>query len=189
MRHLLSVILLSVMFTSSFFAQEFSKENYFVQNKKDTTYCQTMKLILMKSGDLVGITYSGTDGVETKLNGKELSKVKTISINGVFHDLIPLKADKPDGHKRMTEREVDGKLKIYASRPYHSDAGPVGSYRFFLQMPNGTFYKINSKKNINNYIKPYLLKCKEFEAQYMGDYSYKEDKFKEMIELYNSLCN
>ncbi len=66
--------------------------------------------------------------------------------------------------------------------------GPSGSYRFFLKMPNGTYYRINDKDNIKNFIKPYLLKCKEFENTYKGDFGTKETPFMEMITLYNSLC-
>jgi len=40
--------------------------------------------------------------------------------------------------------------------------GHAGIYKFFIKLPNGTFYKINSKKNMKKYIIPYLQECAEF---------------------------
>lgn len=66
--------------------------------------------------------------------------------------------------------------------------GHAGKYKFFIKLPNGIFYKINSKKNMKKNIIPYLQECEEFKNQYKGDYSYEKEPFIEMIELYNSIC-
>ncbi|MEY8848567.1 hypothetical protein AB9K26_07115 [Psychroserpens sp. XS_ASV72] len=150
---------------------------------------------------------------------KEVPDVLTFYRQGVFIDKVPQKANKPDSYIRYTERTVDGKLKVYSDNPinigrssYRSNApnpltmnnstvsrpqngsiqttsGRVGVYRFFLKLPNGTFYKINSKKNMKKHIIPYLKKCNAFNNQYNGDFSTDEQPFMEMIDLYNSICN
>lgn len=149
---------------------------------------------------------------------KEVPDVLTFYRQEVTIDKIPQKADKPKSYIRYTPRAIDGKLKIYIRYPndigsstIRSNApnpltmnnstmsrnqngsmqtmnGNVGVYKFFLKMPDGTFYKINSTKNMKKYIIPYLQNCLEFKDQYKGDYSNIEEAFIEMIELYNSVC-
>ena len=55
-------------------------------------------------------------------------------------------------------------------------------------MPSGTYYNANKRKDVKNYIKPYLLQCSEFKKQYKGDFSSDEKEFIQMIRLYNSVC-
>ena len=68
-------------------------------------------------------------------------------------------------------------------------SGSVGSYRFFIRMPDGTVHKINDKKNMNEVIKPFLLRYSEFKTEYKGEFKDDEYTFMEMIKLYNSLCD
>ena len=149
---------------------------------------------------------------------KEVPDVLTFYREEVSIDKIPLKASKPKSYVRYTPRAVDGKLKVYVRYPLnmgpstiHSNApnpltmanstassgamgstqtmsGRMGVYKFFLKLPDGTYYKINNKKNMKKYIIPYLLECPEFKSQYTGDFSKEEEAFIEMIELYNSVC-
>ena len=88
---------------------------------------------------------------------------------------------------------VDGKLIVYAEHPGRVEyigggSGPYGSYRFIIKMPDGNYYKINDKGNMNDIIKPYLLKCAEFKNKYKGNFSTDEEPFKETAALYNQLC-
>lgn len=180
-------------------------QKYFVVGK-DTTFCTKLSYLTTSQGALNQIKYTDSDGKSVEIKGKSnVPDVTTFCINGVCSDKIPLKANKPNSYKRYTERIVDGKLKVYLAQQGHSSnyhytpgaaagdwsdtGGPVGIYRFFIKMPDGTYYKINSKKNMNKYIKPYLLKCSEFKSEYSGDFSTEELPFMQMIQLYNSLCN
>ena len=104
-----------------------------------------------------------------------------------------MKANKPNGYVRFTERLVDGKLKIYlgeqgsmrgADNRFHA----TGTYRFFLKMPDGTYYKINNSGNLKKIIIPYLQQCDQFKSQYKGQYSSDEKPFVDMIKFYNSIC-
>ena len=120
------------------------------------------------------------------------------------YDKIPLNPSKPNGYIRYVKRAIDGKLKTYSNLKSRNNApdrytpggpfgdwnfgGPAGAYHFNIKMPDGTFYDINNK-NIKKYIKPFLLKCEEFKNQYNGDFRKNEDRFNEMIELCNSLCD
>ncbi|MFD2914957.1 hypothetical protein [Psychroserpens luteus] len=149
---------------------------------------------------------------------KVVPNVITFYRQEVTIDKIPQKADKPKSYVRYTERLIDGTLKIYERYPtgmgahsYRTNApnpltmnnstmsrnqngsmqtssGRAGIYKFFLKLPDGTYYKINSKKNMKKYIVPYLKECEAFANQYKGDYSNDRDLFIEMIELYNSVC-
>lgn len=180
-------------------------QNYFVVGK-DTTFCAELFYLTNAQGALNSIKYTDTDGKTVELKGKnDVPDVTTFCKEGICWDKIPLKAEKPGGYTRYTMRIVDGKLKVYLAQQeqssnYHytpgaaagdwSDTGgPVGLYRFFIKMPDGNYYKINSKKNMKVIIKPYLLKCDEFADEYKGDFSSLEGPFMEMIMLYNSLCN
>lgn len=91
-----------------------------------------------------------------------------------------------------------GKVVNPTHSKYSTGYGATGIYRFFIKMPDGTFYKVNKKKNIEKYIEPYLLKCEEFKKQFKGFHFNRavnatldenEKHFIEQIELYNSLCN
>lgn len=178
-------------------------QDYFVA-KGDTTFCTNLKYSTTSQGYLKSINYEDTNGHNVIIEGrKKVPDVETFYIETKFIDKTPLKANRPDSYIRYTERSVDGKLKVYlaqqgynSSRQYtpgspHGDwssSGPSGTYRFFLKMPDGTYYKINNRSNMKKYIKPYLMKCSNFNNKYKGDYSTREKPFMEMIELYNSIC-
>ncbi|MEI6767245.1 MAG: hypothetical protein WCM76_16565 [Bacteroidota bacterium] len=178
-------------------------QDYFIV-KKDTTFCKNLSYNTTSQGYLRSMKYTDMDGQEVSLKGRDkVPDVLTFFIDGVSIDKTPLVANKPDSYIRYTQRAVDGVLKVYISDPGQtgmqytpgaaggdwSTGGPSGTYRFFLKMPNGTYIKVNSPKNMKEKIKPFLLKCEEFKKQYKGDFSTMEKPFIEMIELYNSLCN
>lgn len=180
-------------------------QDYFV-TKKDTTFCSDLKYSTTGQGYLKTLEYTNEGGDQVSMKGrKNLPDIKTFYIDSTFIDKTPLKADKPDSYIRYTPRAVDGKLKVYLEQQGYSSTtqytpgsaqgdwtqagGPMGIYRFYLKMPNGTYYKINNKGNMKKYIKPYLLKCAAFKEQYTGDYSTREQPFMEMIRLYNSVCD
>lgn len=185
-------------------AQSTKSKNYFVTKRKDTTFCKELAYGTTAQGYLNKIGYVGLKGKKVELKGrKNVPDVVTFYLNGTSIDKIPLKANNPNSYIRYTERVVDGKLKVYLAQQGYNSAiqytpgsphgdfstgGPTGTYRFFIKIPNGTYYKINSKGNMNKYIKPYLLKCKEFNNQYKGDFSTREKPFMEMIKTYNKLC-
>lgn len=168
-------------------------KDYFIV-KDDTTFCNNLQYTTTAQGYLKSISYDDLNGNSVSLNGrKNVPDVLTFFIKGIYFDKTPLKANKPNGYIRYTARVVNGKLIVYSQSPGTIDLGkgdvPSGTYRFFIKMPDGTFYKINNRKNMEKYIKPYLLQCEEFKNQYKGNFSRSEYLFKPMIELYNSLCN
>ena len=184
-------------------AQQKSEQSYFVTGK-DTTFCKTLKFGTNLQGYLNKLQYTDMNGKNIELKGKkEVPDVITFFVKGIIIDKTPLKADKPDGYIRYTERVVDGKLKVYlaqqgynSSRTYtpgspfgdFSTRGPVGIYRFYIKMPDGTYYQINDKGNMRDHIKPFLLSCTDFKNEYKGDFSTCEEAFMEMIKLFNSKC-
>jgi hypothetical protein len=190
-------------------AQTDTTRKYYFVTKKDTTFCKKLQYSTTAQGYLNKLEYNDMNGKEIVLKGqKNVPDVLTFNIDTIILDKVPLKADKPESYIRYTQRVVDGKLKVYLAQQgyyegvkysdsdspyadqngYVDTGGPAGIYRFYLKMPDGTYYKINSKKNMKNYIKPFLQKCSEFVNEYTGDYSTKEEPFMEMIKLYNSLC-
>lgn len=177
----------------SAFAQEAKGKNYFIVKGRDTTHCQQLKYRTNAQGYLSGLEYTDEDGREVKIDGKRnVPDVETICVNNVIYDKIPLKANKPKSYIRYTERVVDGKLRVYLAqqRYVESETGThaYGLYRFFIKMPDGTYYKINSNGNMKKHIKPYLLSCPEFKEGYKGSFSSAEEDFIKMINYYNSLC-
>ena len=185
------VIFLSAIFLNSsnlLFAQTDKPKDYFV-TKTDTVFCTELTYNTTAQGYLKNFKYTDLTGKPVEIK-KNVPDVQTFYHHGQTDDKIPLKADKPDSYIRYTCRSVDGPLKVYlAYQTYSSGSGSSsGTYRFFLKLPDGTFYKINNKKNLKNFIKPYLLKCPAFASNYKGDFSTREKPFIETIKLYNSLC-
>ena len=170
-----------------------SAQKYFVVGD-DTTFCNELKHISQSNGYLKILEYTTTEGKKVALKGrKNVPDVTTFFSNDTYIDKVPLKANKPNSYIRYNERLVNGKLKVYLSKPYKkftaSGSYYAGSYRFFLKMPDGVYLKIDSKGNMKKLIKPFLLDCSSFKDNYKGDFSTSEKAFMEMIELYNSLCN
>lgn len=161
----------------------------------DTTFCKLLGYSTTAQGYLRKVEYDDMDGNRVVIEGKNnVPDVETFYIKGKIMDKIPLKANQPDGYIRYTRRVVDGTLKVYLEE-YSSNtiAGTnntvaTGSYRFFIKMPDGKYYKINSKSNLNEVIIPFLKKCKAFTDAYSGEINDDEEQFKKVIELYNSLC-
>ena len=185
MKKIFISLLLSLTFNAV--AQQNSEKNYYII-KNDTVFCTNLTYETTAQGVLKSLKYTDESGkqVETK---QGVSDVTTIYHFGQMMDKIPFKAEKPDGIQRFTERIVDGTLKVYLASQYVSNSGgSTGTYRFFIKFPDGTFCKINNKKNLNSIIKPYLLKCEAFKNAYTGTFSTREEPFQEMIRLYNSLC-
>ncbi len=215
-------LLFTIIFSLSI--NSFSQDYFIIKN--DTTFCNKLKYTTSSQGYLKKLEFINLSGIETTLKGKKnVSDVSTIYLKGNTFDKIPLKASKPKSYVRFTKRVVDGKLKVYLMRQktittirptsstkiapnttlvthYGPEKGAAGNYRFFIKLPNGTFYKVNKKKNIEKYIEPYLLKCEEFKKQFKGFHfdrakfaakgsslDENEQHFIEQIELYNSLCN
>jgi len=203
-KELITVLVIMIVSSVNIYSQD-----YFIVNK-DTTFCSNLEYTTTAQGYLKSIKYIDENNIEKSIEGrKKVPNVVTFYIDSVAYDKTPLKANKPNSYIRYTKRVVDGKLKVYLGSQannsgtmiynpsshssfnhngWESTGGPSGIYRFYLKVPNGTYYKINSKKNMKKYIKPYLLKCAKFSSEYKGDFSTREEPFINMINLYNSLC-
>ena len=167
--------------------------DYFITGK-DTTYCGNLKYEM--GIFLEKVSYTNNNGKRVTIEGNlAMPDISTFCISGECVDKVPIKPGRWRFY-RYQPRKVDGKLRVYlqtgstTSTDMFGDgrSNPVGKYRFFICMPDGTFYKINSKKNMEKYIKPYLLSCSVFAQQYKGNFSTREEPFMEMIRLYNALC-
>jgi hypothetical protein len=193
--------------------------NYYFIKGRDTVFCSILVYQTNAQGVLTYLTYTDMDGKVISMSGKKnVPDVNTFCIGGEAADKVPINPNKPDGYYRYFPRAVDGKLIVYCpgqetisvignttvagnpsnavshSSPGYSNVstthqGQSGPYIFFLKMPDGTIYKINKKSNMEDYIKPHLLACREFAKQYKGDFSSEEAPFMESIKLYNSVCN
>ena len=190
------LVLLSAMLicTNVVDAQSVKSRYYFVTSKNDTTFCKELDYDVTLQGYLSKVEYIDINGNKAKLEGRsKVPDVITFYLDTIIKDKVPLKANKPNGYIKYTTREVDGKLRVYLSQQGYiyvspDTYGPTGLYRFYIKFPDGKYYKINKKKNMKTIIIPYLEKCKEFKAQYKGNYSHEEEPFMETIRLYNSLC-
>ncbi len=167
-------------------AQTDKEIDFFIVNS-DTTFGKDLTYQTTAQGILKSITVKDPAGKSITVT-KDVDKINTFRQYGTTYDRIPFKADKPSGVTRFTARKVDGILKVYLAQQASTSGGPSGTYRFFIKFPDGTYVKINSKKNMENIIKPYLIKCSAFVSNYKGNYSTRENPFMEMITLYNSLC-
>lgn len=190
----LTLVIVTILISFNIYSQD-----YFVVGK-DTTFCRNLKYTTTFQGYLKTVQYTDLKGKDVLIDDKKnMPDIITFYTKNIFIDKTPLKANKPDSYIRYTQRAVDGKLKVYIGEQGSMNVGigggaaggsqvASGIYRFYLKMPDGTYYQINNAGNIKKYIKPYLLKCAEFKNQYKGDYSTKEEPFMAMIKLYNSLC-
>ncbi len=182
----------------------YSQDYYIVEN--DTTYGKELRYEITAQGYLKEISFKKPDGTAIMLKKKkELRNVTSLYINEISIDRVPLKPSKPEGYVRFLVRAVDGKIKTYSNDSYrpttttkYTPGSPfgdfkeggskMGSYHYTIKMPDGTYYDIKKRKNLNNHIKPFLLKCQKFKKQYKGDYNTHEKSFNKTIKLYNSLC-
>lgn len=189
----LGIILLGVSFNV------ISQDYFIVDN--DTTFCSDLSYGTSGQGFLKSISYKTKAGEEVSIKGRrKVPKVTTFCIDSITRDWIPSKANKPNGYYRYIVRVVSGKLRVYSAQAGYNSTmvqgtngawqavGPSGIYKYYIRMPDGKFYKINKKKHMNKYIKPYLLKCPEFKKQYKGNFEKYEEVFNETVRLYNSLC-
>ncbi|MBN4065759.1 hypothetical protein JYT51_00325 [Candidatus Amoebophilus asiaticus] len=173
------------------------KSDYIVKSKGDTTFCISVKAG-RTGGNVTTIRYVDKDGNEQKIKGKKkCQEIKTYSINGHIYDLVPLKASKPQGYQRHMWRKIDGKVKVYdylnvmttvnQQGSVHGPTSTTSVAKYMVNLRKGAFYDVK-KKNIEKYIQPFLLKCKEFKNNYKGEFSGKREIFEPMIKLYNELC-
>lgn len=186
-RFLITIILFQI--NSQLFSQK-SDSDYFITQLKDTVFCSDLKFGTNTYGHINFLSYIQPDGSPIKYQSKKtVPVIPTLYIDGETLDRIPLKP-KSKHDVIYLKRTVDGPLKVYLQHQNQSytSAGTV-MYIFYLKMPDGTFYKINDKLNMSQFIIPYLKKCSAFTDQYDGDYSNKEEAFIEMIQLYNQLCS
>lgn len=189
---LLTLIVLSVV-------NGYSQKTYFIEGK-DTTFCQKIDYKLTVQSYLKSINYTDLNGKDFEIKGrKNLEDVMTFCKYGVITDKIPQKANKPKGYVKWVQRVVDGKLKLYY---YHNEftvsnfgssfnnGHPTTSSitKFFIKMPDGTFYDIRKNRDLKKHIIPYLKQCDAFNSAYNGDFISDYENFTKMIVLYNSVC-
>lgn len=194
---------------------------------RDTTFCK--KLRFQKWGDrrISLIEYTDAQGSKVQLTGKNVPNVLTFRIDGVYFDKNPFMPNQHGENYRYDKRYVDGKLKVYLDQNIVFDTSMVytpvnqreaqvvtdkvltGQYRFLIKMPDGKYYKANSKQDCSKYIEPYLFQCPAFANAFKGSLkkiesfasprmwvwdkrwgivTKDEQNFMEAIALYNSLC-
>ena len=177
----------------------YSQKTYFIEGK-DTTFCQKVDYKLTIQSYLKSIDYTDLEGQSWKIKGrKNLKDVTTFCQNGIIIDKIPQKAHKPKGYVKWVKRVVDGKLKLY----YYHNEFTVSNFgsgfnnghsttssitKFFIKMPDGTFYDVRKNRDLKKHIIPYLKQCNAFNSAYNGDFSHDYDSFSKLVVLYNSVC-
>ncbi|WP_395052995.1 hypothetical protein [Flavobacterium sp.] len=146
------------------------------------------------------IDYTDMEGKTVELKGKKnLTDVTSFYMNGNVIDKIPQKANKPKSYVKWARRVVDGKLKVnyyYNGMSVNNmGTGFMGGVntnssitKFFIKMPDGTFYDIRKSRDRKKYIIPYLKQCDAFNSEYNGDFDSSYEEFTKMIVIYNSLC-
>lgn len=191
------IIILFIIFFNITNAQ--NNASFFVRGK-DTIYAKKISYKVTMQSYLKSINYETMDDQAVELEGKKnLTDVTSFCINGKFIDKIPQKANKPESYVCWAERVVDGKLKIY----YYSNTmkidnsngqfmgGPVrysSLTRFFMKMPDGTFYDITDNSDRKKIIIPYLTECSGFNSTYKGKFDKDNDEWKKLVTIYNSMC-
>jgi hypothetical protein len=175
MKNFLFSFILLITFSSN-------SQNYFIEGK-DTTFCKNLKYDLTIQSYLSSISYTDMDGQGWQVKGrKNLVDVTSMYIGGQTIDKIPQKADKPDGYVKWANRVVNGKLIVnyYDSvmSSYNTGRSVTTSItKFFIKMPDGTFYNINSGSDMKKHIIPYLKECEAFNSAYNGDFRSAQGSF------------
>lgn len=200
------LILFLLLFNQSEYLNAQMKDYFIVDG--DTTFCTNLKFRSKTNNTLKRMTYIDSNGVKVELRGKKNIPVIETRYQDEYKiesDRIPQKADKPDSYYMYAGRAVDGKLKVYlhcstprttttytnypnSSMGYFKESTTGGGCKFIIKMPDGTFYNIYKKSDMDEHIIPYLVECEAFKEAYKGDFSKHTEPFKEMIRLYNSLC-
>lgn len=170
----------------------FSQTDYFIDGK-DTIFCKGVSYKLSLVGYLSEIIYTDLNDQNWIMEGrKNLSNVSTFFIYGIYTDKIPKDIEKPEGYVKWAKRVVNGKLKVNYYLKETTTYGPGGATtgiaKFYIRMPDGTFYDIRSS-DLKNYIIPYLKQCEAFNLAYTGNFENYYDSFVSTINLYNSVCN
>jgi len=183
-------------------------QDFFVTQTNDTTRGSQMGFSTNGRGFLTDLSYIDKKGQKVEISKrKNLGHIVCLTSGGTIYDRMPLKTKKPNGYHRFGERLVSGKIKVSlynnlhqttSYNPYYPGVaeGRTSAYQtttsgtrlFQVTMPDGKIYTVK-RKNINKVIKPYLLQCEKFAAEYKGKFSAEQGQFVEMIRLYNKLCS
>lgn len=175
-----------------------AQKDYFIADT-DTVRCFNISYKLTSQSYLASVNYTDTNQDNMRIEDKAyLASITSFYKNGVHIDRIPQVADKPKSYVKWAERVVDGKLKVnfyhsemttYGNMSFnHGGAVTTGITKFFIKMPDGTFYDIRKNSDLKKHIVPYLSSCPEFVAAFKGKFEEDYDAFTKMIALYNSLC-
>lgn len=179
--------------------KSYSQKDYYVVGS-DTTRCSYLSYKLTIQSYLAEVSYKNAAGEFVVFKGrKNVPDITTIFSSGQIKDRVPQSVNSPESYVKWAERVVDGKLIVdfyhHTMTTYGNDFGGYsnqsltsGITKFYIKMPDGTFYDIRKSKHMKKYIIPYLKECTAFTDVYKGDYSNEHDSFIEMIKLYNSVC-
>ena len=169
-----------------------AQSDYFI-NGKDTIRGTWIRYKLTSQSYLSEISYIDAGGNRINLKErKNLTEVSSFHRSDQIIDKIPQKANKPKSYVKWANRVVDGKLIVNYYFNTISTIGvngtTTGIMKFFIKMPDGTYYDIRKSSDLRKHIIPYLKECSEFVSAYKGDYSKNYESFVETIMLYNSVC-
>lgn len=179
---LFTIILLATTFNS--FPNE--KDYVVIDGKKIECISVTTERYY---GAIWVVEYTDLEGNTSKIEGiKKCLVVDSYKTDGEVYDLIPIKPSKPKKGKRHIWKKIDGKISVYHYTSSMTTSTATTTILLYTVKLDDKFYKIN-KKNLKKYIIPYLEKCDEFKRNYKKEYSHKQEKFEEMIKLYNEVCN
>ena len=195
MKKLLVILFFSQM-TITLFGQENLVPDYILFENKDTMFC-SITTLARGAGNVFLIEYVDENNVSHTINKKEVPTIKSFRIGGYVNDYLPFRATRPNKIHRHIELKIDGKIKIYdhirlvastdsetGERKFYSVVG-AGERIYTIKLDNGGYYDIN-KKNLNEYIIPYMKNCKEFMKTNTERITV--DNIEKIVGIYNESC-
>lgn len=127
----------------------------YIPARSSDTLFGTVDNIGRIGGRIEKLDFTDTKGVKTELSGAQACElVKSLRINGIQLDLVPLKPEKPDGYLRHKEIDVAGRITLYdeinvyaitdkGKRDMYIVAWFGGAARKSVKLPNGQYRPLN----------------------------------------------
>jgi len=159
---------------------------YFVNQAHDTTFCNAIEYRMNMRGYLDYLKYQTITGIPWSLQGKKnIPDIVTFYLNGKTLDKIPYKLGSKSKLYVYSDRVVNGKLIVYLD---YQIPDQTVMYRFYIRFPDGVLFRINKRSDFDEIIKPFMLKCEDFNQAVNGILIADESDFIEAAKLYNFLC-
>jgi len=222
MKKICSLFLILCSIAGKIFSQEpdlvqesFSSENdIIITHSNDTIICFITDIANL-GGKTTKIHYKDKEGKIQSFWGKE---VKEFFLDGYNLVQIPLNSNKPDGYTRHYRRIYAGTIQIFIDAYYASIYKPKKDIReiytscgnckrsldkgfdkkdnisfISILLPDGKYCHVDTKKDIENHLVPFLLKCNAVKDQFQNGIKFKKNDIDydlaEALNLYINNCD